>query len=165
MCIRDSLNTFRKVPWESNLPFFLADFSRADGNDLPACPRSLLKRIVQQCTDLGYHAEYAQEFEWFNFRETPQSLQEKDFRHMQPLTPGMFGYSILRPSGESDYFNDLFDWLSEFDIPLEGLHTETGPGVYEAAIIHDEIMKAADKAVLLKTVVKEICLLYTSRCV
>ena len=153
---RIDLSTFRKVPWENDLPFFLADFSRADGIDLPACPRSLLKRIVQQCTDLGYHAEYAQEFEWFNFRETPQSLQEKDFRHMQPLTPGMFGYSILRPSGESDYFNDLFDWLSEFDIPLEGLHTETGPGVYEAAIIHDEIMKAADKAVLLKTAVKEI---------
>lgn len=153
---RIDLSTFRKIPWEDDLPFFLADFSRADGNDLSACPRSLLKRIRQQCAELGYHAEYAQEFEWFNFRETPQSLQEKEFRHMQPLTPGMFGYSILRPSGESDYFHDLFDWLSEFDIPLEGLHTETGPGVYEAAIIHDEILKAADKAVLLKTAVKEI---------
>jgi glutamine synthetase len=153
---RIDLSTFRKVPWENDQPFFLADFSRPDGTALSACPRSLLKSIVQQCADMGYHAEYAQEFEWFNFRETPHSLQEKGFRDMQPLTPGMFGYSILRPSGESDFFHDLFDWLSGFDIPLEGLHTETGPGVYEAAIIHDEVMKAADKAVLLKTAVKEI---------
>ena len=153
---RIDLATFREIPWENNLPFFLADFSKPKGDDLPSCPRSLLKRIVKQCTELGFHAEYAQEFEWFNFRETPHSLQEKDFRNMQPLTPGMFGYSILRPSAESDYFHDLFDLLNDFDIPLEGLHTETGPGVYEAALVHDEILQAADKAVLFKTAVKEI---------
>jgi glutamine synthetase len=45
---------------------------------------------------MGYHAEFAQEFEWFNFKETPQSLQQKQFTRMEPLTPGMFGYSILR---------------------------------------------------------------------
>ena len=39
---------------------------------------------------------------------------------------------------------------------LEGLHTETGPGVYEAAIAHDEVLRAADKAVLFKNAVKEI---------
>ncbi|WP_373512112.1 glutamine synthetase family protein [Persicitalea sp.] len=153
---RIDLTTFRQIPWENDFPFFLADFSRSDGDDLAACPRSLLKRVAGKCTDMGFHAEYAQEFEWFNFRETPQSLQEKGFRDLQPLTPGMFGYSILRPSQESDYNNDLFDLLDEFDVTLEGLHTETGPGVYEAAIIHDEILKATDKATLLKSAVKEI---------
>ncbi|MDQ1085808.1 glutamine synthetase [Siphonobacter sp. SORGH_AS 1065] len=68
----------------------------------------------------------------------------------------MFGYSILRPSLESSFNNDLFDLLTAFDIPLEGLHTETGPGVYEAAIKHDEVLRAADKAALFKTAVKEI---------
>ncbi len=154
--VRIDLDTFRRIPWENDLPFFLADFSQPDGNDLPACPRSLLKRVIAECTALGFHAEYAQEFEWFNFRETPRSLQEKEFRNLEPLTPGMFGYSILRPSLESDFNNDLFDLLAQFDVPLEGLHTETGPGVYEAAIIHDEVLRAADKAALLKTAVKEI---------
>jgi glutamine synthetase len=150
------LATFRTVPWEDNILFFLADFSGSGADGVPACPRSLLKRIVKQCADLGFHAEYAQEFEWFNFRETPHSLQEKDFRNMQALTPGMFGYSLLRPSAESDFFHSLFDQLTAFDITIEGLHTETGPGVYEAAIEHDEVLRAADKAVLFKTSVKEI---------
>jgi glutamine synthetase len=154
--VRIDLSTFRQLPWEDNLPFFLADFSRPDGNDLPACPRSLLKRIARQCQDMGFHPEFAQEFEWFNFRETPQSLQQKGFRHLEPMTPGMFGYSILRPSLENPFYQDLFDLLAKFDIPLEGLHTETGPGVYEAAILHDEVVRAADKAVLFKTAVKEI---------
>src|SRR5882672_1826142 len=39
------INTFRQVPWENDTPFFLADFRDAAGNDLPVCPRSLLKRI------------------------------------------------------------------------------------------------------------------------
>ena len=153
---RIDLSTLRNVPWDDDIPFFLADFSKADGNDLPACGRSLLKRVAKQCADMGYHAEFAQEFEWFNFVETPQSLKEKSFTNLESLTPGMFGYSILRTSLNDDFYNDLFDLLLQFNIPLEGLHTETGPGVYEAAILHDEVLAAADKAVLFKTAVKEI---------
>lgn len=153
---RIDLSTFRTVPWQDNIPFFLADFSKADGDDLPACPRSLLKRITKECESLGFYPEFAQEFEWFNFRETPQSLQEKSFTNLETLTPGMFGYSILRTSENSDFYYDLFNLLMQFGIPLEGLHTETGPGVYEAAILHDHVMEAADRAVLLKTAIKEI---------
>ncbi|MCR8556322.1 glutamine synthetase family protein [Mucilaginibacter sp. BJC16-A38] len=155
MC-RIDLATLRNVPWDDNIPFFLGDFSKADGNDLPACGRSLLKRIAKQCDDMGYHTEFAQEFEWFNFSETPQSLKEKGFANMESLTPGMFGYSILRTSLNDEFYNDLFDLLLQFNVPLEGLHTETGPGVYEAAILHDSVLEAADKAVLFKTAVKEI---------
>jgi glutamine synthetase len=156
--VRIDLATFRQIPWEDDLPFFLADFSSAtpDEADLPACPRSLMKRIAAEARQMGFQARMAQEFEWFNFRETPDSLQQKGFRNLTPLTPGMFGYSILRPSLESDYYHDLFDLLRQFDVPLEGLHTETGPGVYEAAIAHDDALRAADKAVLFKTSVKEI---------
>jgi glutamine synthetase len=153
---RIDLSTFRTVPWQDNIPFFLADFSKADGDDLPACPRSLLKRIAAQCEAMGFHPEFAQEFEWFNFRETPQSLHDKGYTNPQPLTPSMFGYSILRTSENSEYYYDLFNLLTQFNIPLEGMHTETGPGVYEAAILHSHIIEAADRAVLLKTAVKEI---------
>ena len=51
---------------------------------------------------------------------------------------------------------DLFEFLNKFDIPIEGLHTETGPGTYEAAISYSDILEAADRAVLFKTAVKEI---------
>ena len=42
------------------------------------------------------------------------------------------------------------------DVPLEGLHTETGPGVTEAAIQYSGILEAADRAALFKTAIKEI---------
>jgi len=149
------LNTLRKVPWNENVPFFLADFSN-DKNVNAACPRTLLKNIKKQCIDLGYTALFSKEFEWFNFKETPQSLQDKNFSNLQPITPGMFGYSLLRTSQYQSFYNDLFNLLRQFNVPLEGLHTETGPGVYEAAIEYADVLEAADRAVLFKTGVKEI---------
>jgi len=145
-------NTFRKIPWDNNLPFFLADFSQS----LNVCPRALLKKIRQQAVEAGYMPFFAQEFEWFNFEETPESIRAKSFQNPTPMTPGMFGYSILRSSLKHVFFNKLFDELGEFGIPLEGIHTETGPGVYEAAILYDDILESADRAALFKTAVKEI---------
>lgn len=154
--IRLDLASFRQVPWDDDIPLFLADFSHAGAPYTSVCPRSLMKRVVAQATEMGFVARMAQEFEWFMFRESPQSLAGKNFQQPEPLTPGMFGYSMLRPALESDLTNDLFDSLGRFSIPLEGLHTETGPGVYEAAIHHDTALQAADKAVLFKTATKEI---------
>jgi glutamine synthetase len=105
---------------------------------------------------MGFQPIFAQEFEWFNFAETPQTAHGKNFRDLTTLSPGMFGYSILRSTLNNPFFTDLFDLLTSFGIPIEGLHTETGPGTYEAAIAYAPILEAADRAVLFKTAVKEI---------
>ena len=48
------------------------------------------------------------------------------------------------------------DQMAAFGVPIEGLHTETGPGVYEAAIAFSEALEQADRAILFKTGAKEI---------
>ena len=153
---RIDLATFRKIPWEGDVPFFLGDLVDVQNNPAYVCPRQLLHKVQRDAAGAGFTPYFSQEFEWFNYRETPQSAQEKNFRNLTPLTPGMFGYSILRSSLNNPYFTDLFGLLKKFDVPLEGLHTETGPGVLEAAIQYSEITEAADRAVLFKTAVKEI---------
>src|SRR5206468_11972168 len=90
------------------------------------------------------------------FQETSQSLHDKQFVSPQPLTPGMFGYSVLRMNQNQGFFHALMDELAAFRVPLEGLHTETGPGVFEAAILYSDALEAADRAALFKTGVKEI---------
>jgi glutamine synthetase len=150
------INTFRRVPWEGGMPFFLADFREPGGAALPVCPRGLLKQVLGQAEAAGYRAYFSQEFEWFNFVATSDDPVHRSFHSLKPMTTGMFGYSILRASQGSPYFNALFDELKKFGVPLEGLHTETGPGVYEAAILYSGVLEAADRAVLFKSGVKEI---------
>ncbi len=154
--VQIDLTTFRKIPWENDTPFFLGEFIDPSGNPLAICPRQLLKKVISKAAEQGFTPMFSQEFEWFNFLETAHSFAEKAGKNLTPLTPGMFGYSILRSSERNDYCASLFDSLKAFQIPLEGLHTETGPGVYEAAITYSDALQAADNALLFKTSVKEI---------
>ncbi len=153
--VRLDLSTFRKIPWENDIPFFLGELIQSK-DSIPVCPRSLLKSILSDSKENGFLPVFSQEFEWYNFAETPGSIHEKQFRNLKPITPGMFGYSILRTSLQQAFMTDLFEWLNKFGIPIEGLHTETGPGTYEAAISYADIQEAGDRAVLFKTAVKEI---------
>ncbi len=150
------LATFRPIPWEPGTAAFLLDFVDKDGAAHPACPRGLLKAVIARARALGIEASVAAEFEFFVFKETADSLREKGFRNLTPLTPGMFGYSWVREGQNSDLCHAILDEMAAFDIPIEGLHTETGPGVYEAAIRYDEALRAADKAALFKTAMKQL---------
>jgi glutamine synthetase len=152
---RLDLSTFRKIPWENDIPFFLGELIQSK-DSIAVCPRSLLKKCLEDSVAAGFQPVFSQEFEWYNFAETPHSIHEKQFRNLQPITPGMFGYSILRSSLRSEFMDDLFSMLNRFGIPVEGLHTETGPGTYEAAIAYSGLIEAGDRAVLFKTAVKEI---------
>ncbi|MEC9465155.1 MAG: glutamine synthetase family protein [Myxococcota bacterium] len=153
---RIDLSTYRKVPWDDGVPFFLGDFVDADGSPLGVCPRQVLKRVIEKAHGMGFAPVAAIEYEFFNFLESPASLYEKKFQNLTPLTPGMFGYSLLRASRNQPYFAALMDELLAFDVPLEGIHTETGPGVFEAAIMYSDPLEAADRAVLFKAASKEI---------
>jgi glutamine synthetase len=153
---RIDLETFRKIPWENDIPFFLGDIMTSQGEDAHVCPRQLVKKVLKQAAGSGFTPFFSQEFEWFNFCETPQTANDKKFNNLTPLSPGMFGYSVLRSTLNNPFFTDLFELFHKFDVPIEGLHTETGPGVLEAAIQYAGILEAADRAVLFKSGVKEI---------
>ena len=154
--VRIDLSTFRRIPWEDDRPFVLGEFVAADGAPLGVCPRQLLRQVIDRVADAGYEAKVGMEFEWFNFAESPATLRDKGYRDLTPLTPGMFGYSVLRSSQNQPFFDALLKDLRAFDVPLEGLHTETGPGVLEAAILYSDALAAADRAVLFKSSAKEI---------
>lgn len=154
--VRLDPTTYREVPWDDRVPFLLGDFWRADGQPLEICPRQLLKTMVERLAAAGFSAKSSLEFEWFNFRETAQALADKGFTRPQTLTPGMFGYSVIRLNQNRPFVNALFSEMADFGVPIEGLHTETGPGVFEAAIVYSAPVEAADRAVLFKTGAKEI---------
>lgn len=143
--------TCREIPYEPETLLFLAQFvAPAD----QVCPRGVLQRVLQKAKSLGFTAKAAFEYEFFLFNETPDSVRDKGYQNLQPATPGFFGYSMLRNSVHSDWYHDFLRLAQLMDFPLEGLHTETGPGVLEAAIAVDEAAAAADKAALFKTFTK-----------
>jgi glutamine synthetase len=150
-------STFRALPWEPGTAALLLDFVDKEGHAHPACPRSLLKSVLAKAAKQGHSALFAVEFEFFLFKETPETLRSKGFRDLTPLSPGMFGYSWVREGQNSELCHAILDEMAAFDIPIEALHTETGPGVYEVALRYDDALAMADKAALFKTSMKQLC--------
>jgi glutamine synthetase len=147
-------DTLRTIPFEGGMPLVLGEFS---GRAEAICPRGILRRVLDRAAAQGWSVKAACEFEFFVFDETPHSIREKGYRNLKPITPGNFGYSMLRSGVHSDFYSELWSTCEEMRIELEGLHTETGPGVLEAAIRVDDALEAADKAALFKTVLKILC--------
>jgi glutamine synthetase len=143
--------TRRDIPFEPKTTFFLLEFS---GRAESICPRGTLRRVLERAATSGYEVSAAAEFEFFVFEETPWSVREKGYRHLKTLTPGNFGYSALRNSVHSDLYQELLALGQSMRFPIEGLHTETGPGVFEAALAHCDALEAADRAALFKTYAK-----------
>jgi glutamine synthetase len=81
-------------------------------------------------------------------------VREKGYRNLKPITPGYFGYSCLRSSVHAELYAEILETSETMRRSIEGLHTETGPGVLEAAIAVDEALEAADRAALFKTFLK-----------
>jgi glutamine synthetase len=156
---RADLTSLRRIPWEENIPFFMLDFlSPLDNQPVAMCPRSLLKRMIHELTVMGFQPMCGMELEFFNFKETSQSLKEKHYQQLTTVTPNSSCYSMVLPTEQHDYYYALLNQCHQFGIPLECLHTECGPGVYEAAIEYAPALEAADRAQLFKMAAKQIAL-------
>ena len=141
----------RELPFEERGVFFMGEFAP------PAealCPRGLLRHVLDRAAGMGFKAYAGLEYEFFVFNETPKTVREKNYRNLEPIAPGCFGYSVLRNTVHSDFYRDLLALTETMNFRVEGLHEETGPGVLEAAITVDEALSAADKASLFKTFAK-----------
>lgn len=163
------LQSFRRIPWENDVPFFLVSFHNPDGEGQPvcACPRGLLKTVMSSVEDAGYSAMaggensrnvrtceriertdgvlHIAEYEFYQFRapldpssttrnssSTAAFLNDNPPSSLPSLTEGMFGYSLTRPVHNQEYYYDIFHTCEKFKCNIEGWHTESGPGVYEA---------------------------------
>ena len=141
----------REVVFENNQLLFIAEF---DGPAEKLCPRAVLRRVIEKAAMMGFEAFAALEYEFFLFDETPDSVRAKGFRHLKPITPDNFGYSIIRNTVHAELYHQILNMGEVMDFPIESLHTETGPGVIEAAIAVDNATAAGDKAALFKTCMK-----------
>ena len=50
------LSTFRKIPWENDVPFFLGEMIDENGDPSYVCPRQLLKKVLNDAKQAGLPA-------------------------------------------------------------------------------------------------------------
>lgn len=143
--------TWREMPTEDGMVLVLGEFA---GRHEALCPRGALRRSLAGAAAMGFSVQAACEYEFLVLDEPTAAARAKGFRNLTPMGSGNFGYSVLRNSVNTEFYRGLLDLCEAMEMPLEGLHEETGPGALEAAIRVDDALAAADKAALFKTFAK-----------
>ncbi|HEU5227789.1 MAG TPA: hypothetical protein VFU49_08245, partial [Ktedonobacteraceae bacterium] len=156
--MKPDLATFAPVPWEDRVASCVCDLWTEQGEPIRISPRFLLQRLVEHARSLGYEPMAAAELELRLFRENQVSLRAKDFGpDLTPLNPGMNCYAISQASADEHLVGQIARMIRDYGIELEGYNREHGPGMYELNIHYADALTAADRTMLFKTGVKEIC--------
>ncbi|KAJ1716091.1 glutamine synthetase [Aspergillus flavus] len=163
------LSTFRRIPWEDDIPFFLVRFIQ-NGQTVSADGRNMLKSICDKLAAENCQGMAGVELEFMNF-QTPSEdgysngsqtqniaafLEKNTPGSLRPITAGSFSYSATRPVAFKKYFYDIFNTCAQINCGIEGWHTEGGPGVYEAALKVCDVREMADRVSLFKLLAKSI---------
>lgn len=156
--MKPDLTTFAPVPWEEHVASCICDLWTEHGDPVTISPRTILNTLIERTHTMGYEPMAASELEFRFFRENQVSLREKDFGPgLTPLNPGMNCYVISQASADDQLLGRIARMMRDHGVEIEGYNREHGPGMYEMNIHYANVLAAADKTMLFKTGVKEIC--------
>ena len=144
-------DTVRTYPFAQASAICLADFTGPFGQ---RSPRNVCLRLIAEAAEMGFDVFSAFEFEFFVFDETPESLRAKKYRDLKPFAPGNRTYSLQTSAMHGDLLEGLDDTMKTMGIGLDAIHTELGPGCFEAPLTYAKGMKSPDDAMLFKNFAK-----------
>ena len=142
-------DTERVIPFEGDMPLLLAEFA---GAAEAICPRGLLRRVLEPRRGARLQGEGGGGVRILRLRGDAaigprQRLSRSEADHARPFR--LFGAALASmPSSTASSGRPARRCGSS----SKALHTETGPGVLEAAIRVDDALEAADKARLVQDV-------------
>jgi glutamine synthetase len=155
--------TFTTIPWAPDTGWILSDAYFRNGAPCPLSTRGVLKRQFDGLADDGYGLTVGLEFEFYVFRMVDPKLSPADSGY--PPTPPevtniAHGYQYLTDlrGDEIDHIARLLeDNLGGLGLPVATIEDEWGPGQCEVTFAPLPAAEAADKALLFRTAVKQIC--------
>lgn len=153
MYLKPDLDTFAIHSWRGNFgreARIICDVYTSEGKPFEGDPRYILKRVLREAKDMGYSFEIGPECEFFLFH-TDQfgkpTLNTHDDAGYFDLAPNDLGENARR---------DIIINLKKMGFEIEASHHEGAPGQHEIDFKFDEAMRAADKIMTLKTVVRVV---------
>lgn len=152
------LATFAVVPWEDRVASCVCDLWSEHGDPITVSPRYVLSNLLKRARVSGFEPMAASELEMRFFREDQVSLREKDYGpNLTPLNPGTNCYVISHATADDHLIGNIARLMCDYGVEIEGYNREHGPGMYEINMRYCGALAAADRTMLFKSGVKEIC--------
>ena len=155
MYLKPDYDTFAIFPWhkeEGSIARLMCDIYTPDGEPFIGCPRSTLKKVINEAREMGFEMHAGPEPEFFLF--------EKD-KNGNPttITNDNGGYFDLSPVDLGEKARrDIVLALEEMDFDVEASHHEVAPGQHEIDFKYTPVLRTADNVATFKFVTKRIAM-------
>ena len=93
--MRPDLDTLRLAPWQPGTALCLADLEWADGSDVTASPRQILRAQLARLAEHGWTANASTELEFLVFKDSYEDAWHKGYRDLNPANLYNVDYSLL----------------------------------------------------------------------
>ena len=142
------INTFVTCPWEEEgVASIICDVRKSDGSFFEGCPRSNLKRVIQEVENKGFEFKVGTEAEFFILKYESGKIHTSDH--------GSY-FDLLPLDQEESLRRDMVIALEELGFNIEAAHHEVAPSQHEIDFEYGNALKIADSLINLKLVVKTL---------
>lgn len=157
------VDKFWPVPWSPHSAFLMCDVLHRDGTPISINPREVLRRATMALENAGLSAIFGLEVEFHVFERVDDGLD-----HAQATMPAhpiktrnlTQGYQFLTETryGEAETLLDELRRMAEkLHLAPRTVEIEMGPSQFEFTFDPSHPMDQADRFVLFRTMVKEVC--------
>lgn len=146
----DTYETFPWRPQQGKVARLICDVYKADGTPFEGDPRYVLRRVLKEAEDRGYHFNVGPECEFFLFHTddngmpTTISHEKASYFDISPLDLG------------ENARRDMVLTLEDMGFEIEASHHEVAPAQHEIDFKYGPALKAADNIMTFKLVVKSM---------
>jgi glutamine synthetase len=150
------LETLRRVPWLPGTALVMADLQWADGREVVASPRQILRRQLARLAERGLGANAATELEFIVFRDTYEEAWKRGFHDLAPANLYNVDYSLLGTSRVEPLIRRIRNEMGAAGLEVENSKGECNFGQHEINFRYADALTCADGHAIYKNGAKEI---------
>jgi glutamine synthetase len=150
------METLRPIPWHPATALVMADVKWADGSDVVASPRQILRRQLDRLAERGWVANSGTELEFILFRDSYETAWEKGFTDLNPANLYNVDYSLLGTARVEPLIRRIRNEMAGAGLVVENSKGECNYGQHEINFRYSNALRSADEHAIYKTGAKEI---------
>ncbi|MGN6177256.1 MAG: glutamine synthetase family protein, partial [Streptosporangiaceae bacterium] len=148
--VRPDLATLAPLPWEPSAAWCLGDATTPDGAPAAESPRTVVRRVADQISGLGYTLICGPELEFYLCQRDPEGRWRRYADELGNV------YVVGRKGDPRGLLLHMLRQLRDAGLQVTAANHEFSPGQFEINLGHSEVAGAADRSFRLKSAVQEI---------
>jgi glutamine synthetase len=154
--LNPDFDTLCAVPWQEGTALVLADVAWADGSDVAAPPRQVLRRQIARCNERGWHPFAGTELEFIVFEDSYERAWDGGYTNMTPANRYNVDYSLLGTARVEPLLRAIRNAMHAAGMRVEDAKGECNLGQHEINFHYGPALTSCDRHAIYKNGAKEI---------